>query len=272
MLSIHRANSGGLLTIRCRWGWWRRKSLVVMTCSVPHAWNPAAWWADRNAASSGWSSVRASRWLCPAPWCRTCGCRQTPPGSLSRLLALQEKTGKRATASVNNSGKCGCPSVPRVRRRVAFTHLCWEATGPSCTDTRRGRPADEQTHWKSSTSARTGQPCRVASSAPWRKGKHSGAASKTQPTLPQPLKCCWACHEPTRVIVIKNTTDLAVNKEQHRIKSELQVLKGEDVNACRHANSWLHSEDRLQTETHEPLINTDSWQSLEPGPSAGRSK
>lgn len=165
------------------------------SASVPHAWNPAAWWADRNAASSGWSSVRASRWLSPAPWCRTCGCRQTPPGSLSRLLALQEKeTGKRATSSVNNSRKCGCPWVTRVWRRAAFTHLCWEATGPSCTDTRRGRPADEQTHWKSSASARTGQPCRVASSAPWRKGKHSGTASKTQPNLPQPLKGCCARH------------------------------------------------------------------------------
>lgn len=241
------------------------------SASVPHAWNPAAWWADRNAASSGWSSVRASRWLSPAPWCRTCGCRQTPPGSLSRLLALQEKeTGKRATSSVNNSRKCGCPWVTRVWRRAAFTHLCWEATGPSCTDTRRGRPADEQTHWKSSASARTGQPCRVASSAPWRKGKHSGTASKTQPNLPQPLKGCCARHETTPFIVIKNTTDSAVNREQHRIKTELQVLKRGNLNACRHANSWLHSEDRLQTESvsHETLINTDSWQSLEPGPSA----
>lgn len=45
--------------------------------------------------------------------------------------------------------------------------LCWAAAGLSCTNTRRGKPAAEQTRWKSSASARTGRPCRAVSSAPW---------------------------------------------------------------------------------------------------------
>lgn len=50
--------------------------------------------------------------------------------------------------------------------KVKRSDLCWAAAGPSCTSTRRGKPAAGQTRWKSSASAHTGRPCRAASSAP----------------------------------------------------------------------------------------------------------
>lgn len=79
---------------------------IMCSVFVPHAWNPATWWADRIAASSGWSSPHASQWLFLAPWYTTCESHQTLLGSSGRPLALWERRTLNVTILEIKSGEC----------------------------------------------------------------------------------------------------------------------------------------------------------------------